>query len=61
MMEDVSWNLGVKLLDMYKIWNEKVKEGQGYVDMEMERIMRRSKIMKNMKVVMGDLMRNWCK
>lgn len=59
--EDVSRNPGVKLLDTYKTWNEKVKEGQGYVDMEMERTMRRSKTMKNMKAVTGDLMKNWCK
>ncbi|KAK4178079.1 hypothetical protein QBC36DRAFT_183522 [Triangularia setosa] len=59
--EDVSRNPGLKLLDTYKTWNEKAKEGQGYVDMEMERTKRRSKTMRDMKAVTGDLMRNWCK
>ncbi|KAK4195711.1 hypothetical protein QBC40DRAFT_18157 [Triangularia verruculosa] len=59
--EDVSRNPGVKLLDTYKTWNEKSKEGQGYVVMETERTQRRSQTMRDMKPVTGDLMRNWCK
>ncbi|KAK4185156.1 putative dehydrogenase [Podospora australis] len=58
---DVTANPGVKLIDTYKTWNQKAKEGQGYVDMELERTMRRSKTMKEMGPVTSKLMRNWCR
>ncbi|KAK4234165.1 hypothetical protein C8A03DRAFT_18878 [Achaetomium macrosporum] len=58
--EDISKNPGVKLLDTYKAWARAAREGQGFVEMEMERTKARSKTMREMRAVTPELMRNWC-
>ncbi|KAK4164744.1 putative dehydrogenase [Cladorrhinum sp. PSN259] len=59
--EDISDNPAVKLIDTYRTWDEKSKEGQKYVEMEMERTKRRSRTMREMGPVTSDLMVNWCR
>ncbi|KAK3307162.1 uncharacterized protein B0T15DRAFT_553631 [Chaetomium strumarium] len=59
--EDISKNPGVKLLDTYKTWTKAAREGQGFVQMAMERTKGRSKTMREMRAVTPELMRNWCR
>ncbi|KAK4233215.1 hypothetical protein C8A03DRAFT_39096 [Achaetomium macrosporum] len=59
--EDISKNPGVKLLDTYKTWARAATEGQGFVQMAMERTKGRSKTMREMRAVTPELMRNWCR
>ncbi|KAK3988746.1 putative dehydrogenase [Cladorrhinum sp. PSN332] len=59
--EDISDNPGIKLIDTYRLWDYKSKEGQKYVAMDMDRTKRRSRTMREMGPVTPELMTNWCR
>ncbi|KAK1750452.1 hypothetical protein QBC47DRAFT_394082 [Echria macrotheca] len=59
--EDITRNPGLKLLDVYKAWNNAAKMGAGHVEFAMTRTKQYSKTMREMKAITPELMQNWCR